>query len=293
MLLTDRIEIILAFILFFASVAYIAYRYSEQFLEWLRFQSLGTRDYIVETLSVMFIEVNPSTVLVVMFSMSFGLGAIVFLAFFPQWIPGLLFSGIVTFVGWKAPKPIVQFMYQRRVTLFTTQMVDGLNLMSNGLKSGLSVVQAMSLVTQEMPDPIKQEFTLVLNENKLGVSVEEAFNNLAKRIRSDDVEMFVTSINILKETGGNLAETFDTITNTIRERIKLEKKIDSMTAMGYTQGMILLAVPTIMTVILYLSDPDFMRPLFTTTLGWLIILAVLVLQVVAYVAISKIVKIEV
>src|SRR6187401_36542 len=117
MLLTDRLEIIAAFILFFASVAYIAYRYSEQFLEWLRFQSLGTRDYIVETLSVMFIDVNPNTVLVVMFSMSFGLGAIVFLAFFPQWLPGTLFSAIVTFAGWKAPKPIVEFMYQRRVTL--------------------------------------------------------------------------------------------------------------------------------------------------------------------------------
>ena len=83
-------------------------------------------------------------------------------------------------------------------------MVDALSLMSNGLKSGLSVVQALGLVTQEMANPIQQEFSLVLSENKLGVSLEDAFTNLSKRVKSDDVEMFVTSINILKETGGNL-----------------------------------------------------------------------------------------
>ena len=103
-------------------------------------------------------------------------------------------------------------------------MVDALSLMSNGLKSGLSIVQSLGLVTQEMPNPIRQEFNLILSENKLGVSLEDAFINLAKRIKSDDVEMFVTSVNILKETGGNLAETFDTIVITIRERIKVEKQ---------------------------------------------------------------------
>jgi tight adherence protein B len=208
-------------------------------------------------------------------------------------VPAFLAGTIVTVVGWKVPKPIIEMLYQKRVRKFTVQMIDGLSLMSNGMKSGLSVVQAMSLVVQELPDPIRQEFNLVLNENKLGVSIEEAFNNLAKRIQCDDVEMFVTSVNILKETGGNLAETFDTITSTIRERIKLEQKIDAMTAMGRMQGMILLAVPAVLGGIIYTSDPDFMRPLFTTTLGWIIIMVVLTLEFVAYFMISRIVKIDV
>jgi len=291
--MTDRLSLIAALLVFFCSVAFIAYRYAERFLEWLRFQSIGTRDYIVERLNMMFIEVSPQKVLMWQFAGSAGPGAIVFLALVPQYFPATLFGIIVTVVGWKAPKPVIDWIYARRVRQFTYQMIDGLNLMANGLKSGLSVVQAMGLVVQEMPNPIRQEFNLVLSENKLGVSVEEAFNNLSKRIVSDDVEMFVTSINILKETGGNLAETFDTITATIRERIKLEKKIDAMTALGYGQGMILICVPGVMGVILHLSDPEFMKPLFTTAIGWVIILIILTLEVMAYVMITKIVKINV
>lgn len=292
-MLTDRIEIFVAMALFFVSVAYIAYRYSERFLEWLRFQSIGTRDYIVERLGLMFIEANPNTVLFALFGASFGLGILVFMLILPQVFPAILVSSVVTIAGWKLPRPIVDALYRARVKTFTLQMVDGLSLMSNGMKSGLSVVQSMGLVVQELPDPIRQEFNLVLSENKLGVSIEEAFNNLAKRIQSDDVEMFVTSVNILKETGGNLAETFDTITTTIRERIKLEQKIDAMTAMGRMQGMILLAVPGVLGAFIYTSDPEFMKPLFTTTFGWIIILVVLGLEVLAYVTITRIVKIDV
>lgn len=291
--MSDRIQIFFALVLLFASVAYISYRYSEKFLDWLRFQSIGTRDYIVDRLALMFIEVSPSTVLLALFAASFGLGVVVFLALLPQVFPAFLLGAIVMIVGWKAPRPIIDWMYRRRVKTFTLQMIDGLSLMSNGMKSGLSVVQSMGLVVQELPDPIRQEFNLVLSENKLGVSIEEAFNNLAKRIQSDDVEMFVTSVNILKETGGNLAETFDTITTTIRERIKLEQKIDAMTAMGRMQGMILLAVPGVLGAFIYTSDPDFMKPLFTTTFGWIILLVVVGLEILAYVTISRIVKIDV
>jgi tight adherence protein B len=165
--------------------------------------------------------------------------------------------------------------------------------MSNGLKSGLSIVQSLALVTQEMENPIQQEFNLVLSENKLGVSLEEAFTNLSKRIVSDDVEMFVTSVNILKETGGNLAETFDTIVTTIRERIKVEAKIAAMTAQGFYQGIIVLCVPPGLGVVFYQTDPEFMRPLFTTPLGWVFVLGILLLEVVGFVVIMKIVKVDV
>lgn len=291
--MADRIQIFFAMSLLFVSVAYIAYRYSEKFLDWLRFQSIGTRDYIVERLALMFVEVSPNSVLFAQIFGSVGIGLIVFVLILPQVFPAILVSSIVMIAGWKAPRPIIDWMYHRRVKTFTLQMIDGLSLMSNGMKSGLSVVQSMGLVVQELPDPIRQEFNLVLSENKLGVSIEEAFNNLAKRIQSDDVEMFVTSVNILKETGGNLAETFDTITTTIRERIKLEQKIDAMTAMGRMQGMILLAVPGVLGAFIYTSDPEFMKPLFTTTFGWIILLVVVGLEVLAYVTISRIVKIDV
>ncbi len=270
-----------------------AYYYSGRFFDWLRFQSLGTRDYIVEKLALMFIEISAERILLGLMLISFGLGSAVFLVFLPRIFPGLPLAIITTFIGWKVPKPIVDWAFKRRLNQFVMQMVDGLSLMSNGLKSGLSVVQSLALVTQEMPNPIQQEFNLVLSENKLGVSLEDAFSNLAKRMPADDVEMFVTSVNILKETGGNLAETFDTIVVTIRERVKVESKISALTTQGFYQGMIALAMPFFLAVILSQSDPELMRPLFTTFLGWMIILIIIVLETVGFFVIMRLTKIDV
>lgn len=283
----------LAYLLAAAGVGTFAYGYSKKFLDWLRFQSLGTRDYVVERLGQMFIEIPPERVLVGLFILSFGSGLLVFLLLVPNWFPASVMGAVATVAGWKAPKPIVTWIYHRRVNQFTLQMVDALGLMANGLKSGLSVVQSLALVTQEMPNPIQQEFQLVLNENKLGVSLEESFTNLSKRIQSDDVEMFVTSINILKETGGNLAETFDTISTTIRERIKVEKKISALVAQGYYQGMTVLAVPPLLGVYMFVSDPEFMRPMVNSVMGWIMMLVVIGLEVGAFVVVKKIVKVDV
>jgi tight adherence protein B len=280
-------------LLFGLSVFAASYIYSTRFLEWLKFQSLGTRDYIVERLGMMFIDVPPQRILLGLFSLSFGFGTLIFLVFLPHLFPGIPLALVGTVVGWKLPKPIVNSMYNRRVTKFVMQMVDALSLMSNGMKSGLSVVQSLGLVTQEMPNPIQQEFTLVLSENRVGVSLEDAFLNLAKRIKSDDVEMFVTSINILKETGGNLAETFDTIVSTIRERIKVENKISALTAQGFYQGVFVMAIPPILAVVFFQTDPDFMRPLVTTPIGWIIVMGIFLLEAVGFFVILQIVKIDV
>tara|TARA_Y100000590_G_scaffold469934_1_gene660784 strand:+ start:2114 stop:2977 length:864 start_codon:yes stop_codon:yes gene_type:complete len=276
-----------------AAIFAVTYQYNKKFLDWVRFQSIGTRDYIVEKLGVMFIEVDPQHVLIALFGASFGLGAITFLLMIPNYVPGLMLAGFVTTIGWKIPKPIVQYLYNKRIEKFNLQMIDALSLMSNGMKSGLSVIQSIGIVVQEMPDPIRQEFNLILSQNKLGVTVEEAFINLANRIESDDVEMFVTSINILKETGGNLAETFDTIVLTIRDRIKVEGKIRAMMAQSYSQGMVLLGVPPMMMGLLYTSDPEFIAPMFTNPIGWGVIILIAILEIVAFGVIKKLVKIEV
>ena len=277
----------------FLSALLVAFQFSGRILDWVRFQSIGTRDYIAEKLQLMMIEVPPEKILIYQVSFALGLGMLVFLACLPNLGPGAFFGSVMLFVGWIAPKPIINVMYQKRVEKFVNQMVDGLGLMSNGMRSGLSVAQAMGLVSQEMPAPIQQEFQLILSQNKLGVSLEEAFVNLSKRIVADEVEMFVTSVNILKETGGNLAETFDTITTLIRERIKVENKIKAMVAQAFWQGIILLCVPPFMMMTLSSSDPELMKPMFTHPLGWLALTIVVVLELVAFVVIKKVTKIDV
>jgi tight adherence protein B len=282
----------LAIIVFVAALL-VATQFSERIIDWFRFQSIGTRDYINEKLQLMMVEISPEKVLLYQLLLSFGLGGLIFLLCLPNITMGFFFGGVITFVGWIIPKPLVNYLYQRRVEKFVNQMVDGLGLMSNGMRSGLSVAQAMGLVAQEMPNPIQQEFQLILSQNKLGVSLEEAFVNLSKRIQADEVEMFVTSVNILKETGGNLAETFDTITTLIRERIKVEAKIKAMTSQALSQGVILMCVPPLMAIMLTVSDPDSMKPVYETPKGWLILLIIVVLEVVAYYVIRKITNIDV
>ena len=277
----------------FISALLVAYQFSGRILDWIRFQSIGTRDYIAERLQLMMIEVAPEKILMVQVGMSFGMGMLIFLLCLPNFGAGGFFGAMMVVIGWVLPKPIVDFMYQKRVTKFVEQMVDGLGLMSNGMRSGLSVAQSMGLVAQEMQPPIQQEFNLILSQNKLGVSLEEAFVSLSKRMIADEVEMFVTSVNILKETGGNLAETFDTITTLIRERIKVENKIKALTAQAFWQGMILMCVPPFMGVVLTQSDPEIMKPMFTHPIGWAIITGVIILEIIAFFVIQKVTKIDV
>ena len=119
----------------------------------------------------------------------------------------------------------MDYLVNARIKKYRGQMVDALNLLSNGLRAGLSLPQSVGMVVDELPNPVAQEFNLILQQNKIGVPLEECFEDLIKRVPTEDNEMFVTSVNILRETGGNLAETFDTIAGVIRERVRLQQKL--------------------------------------------------------------------
>jgi tight adherence protein B len=199
----------------------------------------------------------------------------------------------MTIVGWQIPKLLVDYLYEKRCSTIADQMVDAMTIMANGIKSGLSAPQAMERVVQNMPNPISQEFALVLSQTRLGVSLEEALNTYGTRVPKPDIQMFVISVNILKETGGNMAETFGTITTTIRERQKIQKKIEALTAQGLMQGTILTLVPLVLMGVFFALDPDFIKPLFTTTVGIIFLLVVLALQVIGGLAIRRVVKIQV
>jgi tight adherence protein B len=277
----------------FISALLVSFQFSGRILDWVKFQSIGTRDYIADKLQLMMIDMPVEKILMYQVGFALGLGTLVFVLCLPSLGAGAFFGGVVLVMCWFLPKPIIDMLYMKRVDKFVNQMVDGLGLMSNGMRSGLSVAQAMALVSQEMPSPIKEEFQLILSQNKLGVSLEEAFVNLSKRVIADEVEMFVTSVNILKETGGNLAETFDTITTLIRERIKVENKIKAMVAAAFWQGIILMCVPPFMAITLSQSDPELMKPMFTQPLGWVACTVVVILECVAFVVIKKVTKIDV
>lgn len=265
----------------------------ENLYGWIGGRALFQRDEMARLLDLMFIETTPQRLLrfyTIYLVCLFLLGL---LLLWPSIGGGIVFGGLFVVVGWKLPLTFITIMNKQRTKRFVFQLVDGLSLMSNAMRSGLNVPQALQIVADELPNPISQEFALVLSQNKLGVTLEDALSSLSVRMPHDDIEMFTTSINILKETGGNLAETFDSIAYTIRERIKVESKISAMVSQGVMQGVIVVLMPFALGGILYTIDPERIRPMFTTIPGWILLTAMISLQVVGAWAIWKIVQVKV
>ncbi len=279
--------------LFGACVFILVLLWSDKTINWLHKKSLGQRDEVLKLLRVMGNETDEKKVTIIILLMSFGLGALAFLIFWPNVLVGSLFGASLTIAGWQLPLLLVKVVYNQRCTQFVDQMVDGLTIMANGIKAGSNPQESMKRVVEIMGNPISQEFKQVLMQMQVGDSFESALNDLGERIPRPDVQMFVTAINILKETGGNLAETFQTIVLTIRERQKVEKKIQALTAQGIMQGLIVTMIPFILMVVFFVVDPAFIKPMFNTTLGLVLLFAMLGLQIIGGVFIKKIVTIKV
>lgn len=265
----------------------------EKLYGWIGGRALFQRDEMAKILDLMFIEITPQKLLSYYTWYLIGLFILGVFFLWPSIGGGVVFGGMFAFGGWKLPLTFLRILHKRRIKKFVIQLVDGLSLMSNAMRSGLNVPQALQLVSDELPNPISQEFNLVLSQNKLGVVLEEAMSNLSVRMPHDDIEMFTTSINILKETGGNLAETFDSIAYTIRERIKVESKISAMVSQGVMQGIIVVLMPFALGALLYTIDPDRIRPMFTTIPGWVLLAAMMTLQFLGGFAIWKIIQVKV
>lgn len=265
----------------------------DRLYSWIGQKFVAERDYMLTTLDLMFVQTTAAQVARYYSIYLVGLFVLGVFFLFPSVGGGFFIGCVFVAVGWKLPSRTIKMMHKRRIKKFVLQMVDGLSLMSNAMRSGLNVPQALQLCCDELSNPISQEFLLVLSQNKLGVTLEDAMSNLSVRMPQDDIEMFTTSVNILKETGGNLAETFDSISITIRERIKIESKISAMVSQGVMQGIIVVLMPFALGAILYTIDPERIAPMFSTIPGWILLLAMMTLQFLGGFTIWKIVQVKV
>ena len=279
--------------LFALCVTVICYLFMPRVFDSLYVKSMKQREEVIRLLDLMFVEIDRKKITYMMLLMSFGLGAIFFLLLWPHVLLAIPICTVITVVMWSVPFWFVRKQWENRCGLFVNQMVDGLTIMANGVKAGLSVTQSMERVVESLPNPISQEFNLVLSQIRIGRSIEEALIELSERIPRADVQMFVTAINILKETGGNMAETFSTIVTTIRERQKVERKIEAMTAQGIMQGMIISMVPIAIIALLWFVDPGYISPMFNTTLGLILLTIMFCLVIAGGLTVRKIVMIKV
>ncbi|MCG3208746.1 MAG: hypothetical protein FOGNACKC_02358 [Anaerolineae bacterium] len=170
---------------------------------------------------------------------------------------GFLFPLIGLIVGFFIPRIFVKFRQRRRLNRFNGQLGDGITLMANGLRAGYSLLQAMDAVGREMPPPISLEFRRVVREVGLGIDNDRAFNNLLRRVPSDDLDLMVTAINVQQEVGGNLAEILEIIGFVIRERIRIKGEIQVLTAQGQLSGYVISALPVIMGLLLYAMNKEY------------------------------------
>lgn len=150
---------------------------------------------------------------------------------------------------------------------FDDQLIDALMIMSSSFRGGLSLVQAMEAVVEEMPDPINQEFSIVLGENNMGVSLDEALNHLYNRQPSPAVQQMITSILLARETGGNLPTIFQRIVTVIREQKRIRSQIETLTIQGKIQGVVMSALPVMFFSIIYSTNPTFFDHMFASKLG--------------------------
>lgn len=195
--------------------------------------------------------------------------------------------------GYWLPFLVLRVKIGRRTKAFNEQLGDALILIANSLRTGYSFLQSIDMVAREMPAPISQEFARVLKEMNLGVTTEDALNNLAKRVNSDDLDLVVTAVLIQRQVGGNLAEVLNNIANTIRGRIRIKGEIKTLTAQGRMSGLVVGCLPFGLGVVLYIMNPEYIKVLFSHPAGQVMLGVALTSQMLGIMIIRKIVNIDV
>jgi tight adherence protein B len=206
-------------------------------------------------------------------------------------VTGLFLAGLIGGAA-LAPIPIIKVYRQRtkRMNAFQRQLPDALDLIARALKAGNTFSGGMRMVADEFPDPIGPEFAMTLDEINFGVDTEKALQNLLDRVDCPDLKFFVVSVNIQRESGGNLAEIVGNTASLIRERFKLQGRVRILSAEGRLSAVILLAMPFGIAFIIFVINPGYMSLLFTEPLGRMLIGVNLVLMTIGALMIRKMVN---
>ena len=196
--------------------------------------------------------------------------------------------------GWQTGNgPIARWLDARRRAKFNDQLPEALGTMSNALRAGFSLSQAFDSVVDQGEKPMSEEFAIFQSQVRVGMGFEEALEAMSDRVGSDDLSLVTTAILVSRRTGGNVTEVFDKISDTIRARMKVERKVRTLTAQGRMQGIIVSAMPVILGTLMLIIKPKMMIPFLCSGVGVLSVLAVVVLIALGWLMISKIIKIDV
>ncbi|MBI4309730.1 MAG: type II secretion system F family protein [Candidatus Omnitrophica bacterium] len=215
-----------------------------------------------------------------------GLAVLAFLFSPPEWRLNVMILGVV--LGLIIPRVQLNRMIALRKRRFNDQLMDALMIMSSSFRGGLSLIQAIEAVVDEMPDPVKQEFGIVLGENKMGVPLDESLNRLYKRTPSPGLQQMVTAILLARETGGNLALIFARIITTMRERKKIEQNLQTLTIQGKIQAVVMTGLPVLFYLGVSGSNPHFFDVMKNSPDGQKLLIACIIMWILGAISIWKI-----
>ena len=198
-----------------------------------------------------------------------GSAALLFLIGFVRFgfLNGIVQAIALGVFGYFAPQFYLGFRQRRRLKQFNDQLGDTLVLMSNALKTGYSMAQALDVVANKASPPMSQEFDRVVKEVNLGAGVEESIGRMVRRTESADLDMVATAIAINRKIGGNLSEILETISETIRERVRIKGEMSTMTAQARGSGYMITGLPIVLAVFMYFVTPQYFAPMLSSPIG--------------------------
>ena len=205
----------------------------------------------------------------------------------------LLMALVAAIVLALTPRGVLRWLRKRRVEHIEQQLPDALQMLAGTARAGLSLPAAIRQVSTELAPPLQQELLLVQHEQRLGVSLDDALENLARRVPAQPVKLMVSAMRIANETGGGLAETLERTASTLRSQQAMELKILALTAQGKLQAWVVGLLPMFLLWVLNRMEPDAMSQLWTTQLGWGVLAAVLVMEFIGVLLIRRIVAIDI
>jgi len=234
------------------------------------------------------LKMRVSEFMILRFFLLVGPAAVVFLL-----TKNIAYAGAVAAIGFFAPGMYLKKMTKGRMVRFNSQLADFLVLVVNALRAGQTFMQGLSHASKDSVDPIRTEFHTLLKESNFGMPVEDAMKNVLKRVPSADMEIVCIAFMIQKSVGGNLAEVLDKVAGTIRERVRLQGQISVLTTQGVFSGTVVGLMPFFVGGMIFLINREYIMVLFTTFAGKCCLAAAFTMWAIGFIAIKKIVTIEI
>jgi tight adherence protein B len=234
------------------------------------------------------IALNASSFLLTSLALG-GIGFLLGVKLLPVWTAAFVPGLVLLFLPWL----ILRRQEKKAMERFDDQLPEALDLLARSLRSGHALSAGLEIITQEMEDPIRSEFTATVEEINLGLSFKEALENMCERVPSRDLRFFIIATLIQRDTGGNIAEILDQISVLVRERMKFKRQVRTLTAEGRLSGLVLIGLPILLFVYLYFINYNYVSLLWTDRIGYFMTVGSIVSMIIGNFVIRKIVDIDI